>query len=134
MKEITIENKPTIKYETSDGLTFDNQSRAELHEKSMEFAEKVKLLKYIGGAYYCKTQEDFDAIVDMIAYRTPYYSLSKYAYIPSYHYSKSSFKGADWYFFEYKYNNDAADDYWVETLSEKKAEWEEFYKQFEEEK
>lgn len=110
MKEITIENKPTIKYETSDGQTYDRKDRAELHEKAMEFKAKVDLLKYIDGAYYCKTQEDFDAIVDWYAYRNPYYDCYKsYMYKPHYNYSKSSFKGADWYFFEYEYNDNAAD-------------------------
>ena len=131
MKEITIENKTTItKYETSDGKTFNRKDLAEIHEKWLELKEKEKSIKYIGNAYYCKTQEDFDTIVDMKAYGNPYYSFADSSYEPHYNYSKSSFKGEDWYFFEWEYQADAADDYWVETLSEKKAEWEEFYNQF----
>lgn len=131
MKEIIIENKPTIKYETSDGSKFDRKDRAELYEKWLEFKKRVGKLKCKDIAYYCRTQEDFDAVVDYHAYIEPYYSFSENTYKPRYEYSKSSFKGADWYFFEWEYNDNAADDYWVESLSEKKAEWEEFYKQFE---
>ena len=131
MKEITIENKTTVtKYETSDGKTFERKDRAEIHEKYMGFREKVKLLKNIGNAYYCKTQEDFDVIVDWYAHQDPYYDFNNSTYKPRYEYSKSNFEGEDWYFFEWEYQDNAADDYWVETLSQKKAEWEEFYNQF----
>ena len=131
MKEITIENKRTItKYETNDGKTFGRKDLAEIHEKWLELKEKEKLIKHIDNAYYCKTQEDFGTIVDIKAYGNPYYSIADGYYKPCYNYYKTYFKGEDWYFFEWEYQDDAADDYWVETLSQKKAEWEEFYNQF----
>lgn len=130
MKEIIIENKPTTKYETIDGKTFDRKDCAEIHEKYLELNKQAKSIKYIDGAYYCKTQEDFNTIVDMKAYCNPYYSFKDNIYKPHYNYSKTDFKGEDWYFFEWRYQDDAADDYWVETLSQKKTEWENFYNQF----
>ncbi len=118
------------KYKTSDGEIYEEKDRAELHENALKFERKVKDLKCVNGAYYCETQEDFDAIVDWKAYSRPYYDFHSSSYKPRYEYSKKTFKGPDWYFFQWEPQDDNADDYWVETLSEKKAEWEEFYNQF----
>lgn len=132
MEELKVEKTEVVtKFKTSDGEVYDRKDKAELHEQFLVIAEKVKKLKSVGDAYYCATQEDFDSVVDVKAYGDPYYDFYSKSYKPRYEYSKSSFKGADWYFFEWEYQDNAADDYWVETLSEKKAEWDKFYKQFE---
>ena len=131
MEEVKIEETTTVvKFKTSDGVMHDRRDRAELHERALELAEKLRSLKSVADAYYCKSQEEFDAIVDYYAYHNPSYDFYIDKYKPNYNYSKSDFKGPDWYFFHYQYNNDAADDYWVETLNEKKAEWEAFYSRF----
>lgn len=131
MKELKIVNQEVItKFQTSDGEVYDRKDVAELYEQLLVIEEKVNKLKYVNGAYYCKTQEDFDSIVDAKAYGNPYYDFNSNSYKPRYEYSKSSFKGADWYFFKWEYQDNAADYYWIETLSEKKTEWEEFYRQF----
>lgn len=130
MEEVKIEEtKTVVKFKTSDGQVYDRRDRAELHERALELAKKVGELKYIDGAYYCKTQEDFDAVVDCYAYHSPSYDSNANQYKPGYHYSKSDFYGEDWYFF-YHENDDYADEYWVESLSEKKADWDAFYNQF----
>lgn len=45
--------------------------------------------------------------------------------------TEKHFCGTDWYFF-YNECDDYEDRYWVETLTVKKQEWEEYCKQFEE--
>lgn len=133
MREITEEKVTTVKkYETSDGKVFDDETLAELHEKYLVLNEKAKAIPFTCGAYYCKTQEDFDTIVDCHAYEYPLYSWKKSNYIPNSDYDKKGFKGPDWYFFEYEddYDSDYPNKYWVETLSEKKSEWDEFYARY----
>lgn len=131
MEELKVEKTEVItKFKTSDREVFDRKDRAELHEQFLIFAERVDKLKHVGGAYYCETQEEFDAIVDMHAYAYPFWDFCSSTYKPDYCYSKKGYKGSDWYFFKHEYQNDAPDYYWVETLSEMKTEWEEFYSQF----
>ena len=131
MEELKIEKIEVVtQFKTSDGNVYNRKDEAELHEQYITFAEKVKKLKYVYDAYYCETQEDFDSIVDMTAYVAPIYVYGSNTYVPDYCYNKSDFKGPDWYFFEYEHQDNAADDYWVESLSEKKAEWDEFYNRF----
>ena len=135
MEEVIEKKVEEIKkYKTSDGQTYNRKDEAELHEQYLIAKEKVDKLKRVGGAYYCETQEDFDAIVDMMNYRSPiwFYPYGERfgQYKPASHYSKNGFRDSDWYFFNYEYQSDDADRYWVESLSEKKAEWDEFYSQF----
>lgn len=132
MEEVIEKKVEEIKkYKTSDGKIHDRKDRAELHEQYLIAKEKVDKLKRVDGAYYCETQEDFDAIVDKHAYAFPIWDYkTESGYIPNSHYNKKEFNGADWYFFECERRDEDADRYWVESLSEKKAEWDEFYSQF----
>ena len=68
-------------------------------------------------AYYIKNTSDFMTVV-------------KYLNL-CHKFTEKHFCGTDWYFF-YNECDDYEDRYWVETLTVKKQEWEEYCKQFEE--
>ena len=68
-------------------------------------------------AYYIKNISDFTTVV-------------KYLNL-CHKFTEKYFCGTDWYFFYCEYDNNYGDRYWVETLTEKKQEWEEYCKQFE---
>ena len=107
------------------------KKEAEIREKYLELKKKIKELKFINGAYYCRSQADFDLVVDYHAHYNPAYNYNTRQVEPRYEYKKSDYQGPDWYFLRHEFCNEGPDEYWVETLSEKKAEWDEFYEQYE---
>ena len=119
------------KYKTADGAVFNNKTEAEIREKCLEFEKQIKKLKCVDGAYYCGSQADFNLIVDYQAHYSPAYNYYTKQMEPCYEYKNSDYQGPDWYFFCHEFYNDGLDEYWVETLSEKKAKWDEFYEQYE---
>jgi len=85
MEEVKIEEVKVItKYKTSDDKVFKDKREAEIHEQYLLFREKVNGLNYVGGAYYCETQEDFDLLVDMKAYEFPFYNYNSGRTEPNY--------------------------------------------------
>lgn len=113
-------------YKTSDGEIFDCEKDALTHEKWTVLKEKMNKIKSIYSdetnlindkVYYIKNTSDFMTVV-------------KYLNL-CHKFTEKDFCGADWYSFYNEYDNDYGDKYWIETLTEKKQEWEEYCKQFE---
>lgn len=116
-------------YKTLDGKTFDCERDALVHEEMLIITDKVKKIKtkiidednlICSQAYCVKSLDDFMNIIK-------YLDLSR-------RFNKTDYRGRDWYFFYhcdnyYDYESDKG--YWIETLTEKKQEWEEFCRQFE---
>lgn len=112
-------------YKTLDGEIFDCEKDALVHEKWTVLKEKMDKIKSIFSdedilihdrAYYIKNTSDFMTVVE-------YLNLC-------HKFTEKDFRGTDWYFF-YEDDNDYGDRYWVETLTERKQNWEEYCKQFE---
>ena len=122
-KETVTTPVTETKYTTSDGRIFKNEDEAELHEKFIDAEKRVKEMdiKNINNAYFCKTPEEYAAVIEMLAYREIYWSWKTGTYMPGYHY-KGEFAGEDWYFFVHDY----PDTYYVETLTKQKQEFANF--------
>lgn len=112
------------KYTASDGLVFKNEDEAELHEKLLESEKKVKKMdiKNIDNAYFCRTPEEYAAVIEMLAYKEIYWNCHTGTYMPGYHY-EGEFAGEDWYFFVHETEMDYPDTYYVETLTKQKKEF-----------
>lgn len=121
-------------YTTSDGKVFLSKSEAEVHDGLLKWSDTVRNfgVKNTGGAYHCRTEEEFNAVVNMIAYENYAYDYNERKFIQRNYYEKYKFSGDDWYFFFHKTNMDYPDEYWMETLSQKKQEFADWLKQFEE--
>lgn len=113
-------------YKTLDGEIFDCEMDALAHEEWIVLKEKMNKIKSIYSdednliydtVYYIKNTSDFMTVV-------------KYLNL-CHKFTEKDFCGTDWYFFYYEDDNDYGDKYWLETLTEKKQEWEEYCKQFE---
>lgn len=113
-------------YKTLDGEIFDCEMDALAHEEWIVLKEKMNKIKSIYSdeanliydtAYYIKNTSDFMTVV-------------KYLNL-CHKFTEKDFCGTDWYFFYHEDDNDYGDKYWVETLTEKKQEWEEYCKRFE---
>lgn len=121
-------------YTTSDGKVFLSKSEAEVHDGLLKWSDTVRNfgVKNTGGAYHCMTEEEFNAVVNMIAYENYAYNYNERKFTPINYYEKYKFSGDDWYFFFHETNMDYPDEYWMETLSQKKQEFADWLKQFEE--
>ena len=121
-------------YTTSDGKVFLRKSEADVHDGLLQWSDAVRNfgVKNTGGAYHCRTEEEFNAVVNMIAYETYAYDCNERKFVPQNYYENYKFSGDDWYFFFHKSNMDYPDEYWMETLSQKKQEFADWLKQFEE--
>lgn len=117
--------KKTV-YKTLDGEIFDCEMDALAHEEWIVLKEKMNKIKSIYSdednliydtVYYIKNTSDFMTVV-------------KYLNL-CHKFTEKDFCGTDWYFFYHEDYNDDGDKYWLETLTEKKQEWEEYCKQFE---
>lgn len=113
-------------YKTLDGEIFDCEMDALAHEEWIVLKEKMNKIKSIYSdeanliydtVYYIKNTSDFMTVV-------------KYLNL-CHKFTEKDFCGTDWYFFYHEDDNDYGDKYWVETLTEKKQEWEEYCKRFE---
>lgn len=119
-----IEERVTV-YTCEDGKEFGSRDEAECHEKMLELEKESKRIPQNSEGFYCRTEEDFRKVLDLIAYRNTgftYLPESGYRYRPVYCFKNESFRGPDWYFFCCQENQDSADDYWVETLTSRKKE------------
>lgn len=130
-----VEKKETIvtKYVTSDECEFFSKSQAKVHEDYLRWKKEVERLgiPHIENAYYCKTETEYKSVVAMLACRYGHYDIREKIYKPVNHYEDGRFTGEDWYFFEYKAKQNYPSDYWLETLTQKKKEFEEWLQQFE---
>ena len=121
IEEIKIIKEPEIAYyKTSDGDIFKRKENAEFHEKTLQLNEKMRRLKSYKCAYYCKAQEDFDLLLDWLAYN--YCDFKDGLLNPCYLYNKTEFRGVDWYFIDpYKYEQykDEEIKLKIQTLSDK---------------
>lgn len=126
----------TILYETPDGKRFPNRQGAEKYMRytalNKEINSRIKNVSlneeyYLedeynlinNKAYYIENIDDFKVIVE-------------YLFLTD-RFTETDYRGKDWYFFYSDYNDyyDNEDKkYWIETLTEKKQKWEEYYKQF----
>ena len=124
IEEIKIIKEPEVLYKTSDGEMFRLKENAEFHEKTMQLNEKMRRLKSYKCAYYCKTQEDFDLLLDWLAYNCC--DLKDGLLNPCYLYAKSEFRGTDWYFIDpytYERYKDKEIKLKIQTLTDKKEEF-----------
>ena len=77
--------KQTV-YITSDRKRFRDRSEADVHEKY--------------GAYYCKTEKQFNTVLLMLMYQKGFYNWKKQKWTPME--SDCSFEAKGWYRFEAK--------------------------------
>lgn len=128
----TIENTRT-KYVTSDGKEFLNKGEAEVHDGYLKWTAEIKRrnIKRVENAYFCKTKEDLEAVVMMLAYRAGAFNWKERKYTLFNHYENYQFSGEDWYFFEHEEFMDYPDSYTIETLTQKKKEFADWVKSFE---
>lgn len=126
-KETVTTSVTETKYTASDGHIFKNEDEAELHEKLINAEKRVKGLdiKNINNAYFCRTPEEYTAVLEMLAYREVYWNWKTGTYMPGYNY-KEEFAGEDWYFFVHETETDYPDTYYVETLTKQKKEFADF--------
>lgn len=126
--------KKRIKYVTSDDREFLDKSEAEVHEGYLRWQQEIdrKNIPCINNAYYCKTKEEFDIVIIMLSYKHGAYNWREKRCTPFNHYKDSKFFGADWYFFEHETNRDYPDSYHIETLTQRKKEYEEWLRPYEE--
>lgn len=129
-KIVEVTEKQKV-YIASDGEEFSYRYAAECHDKKIYYNNLIKDVPVMEEAYYCKTQEDFDNVIEYEAYLAASYSWTNKQLEPSYHYDKKAFAGEDWYFFHHEENENYADDYYIETMSQKLAEHEEWLAMFE---
>ena len=129
-----VEEVPYIQYTTSDGKVFDRPDKAEIHEELIGLEQKFKDfgIKTVDEAYFCKTEEELKTVVNLLAYREANFRWPSGKFEPYFRYQNVEFSGPDWYFFLHETNMDYPDEYWVETLSQKKQEFADWLKQFEE--
>lgn len=132
-KKVKVEEVTSIQYTTSDGKVFDRPDRAEIHEELIGLEQKFKDLgvKTVEDAYFCRTEEEFKTVVNLLAYREANFRWPSGNFEPYFRYQNAEFSGPDWYFFLHETNMDYPDEYWVETLSQKKKKFNNWVKEFE---
>lgn len=80
-------------YTTSDGKVFLSKSEAEVHDGLLKWSDTVRNfgVKNTGGAYHCRTEEEFNAVVNMIAYENYAYNYNERKFIPINYYENTNF-------------------------------------------
>lgn len=131
-KEVVKEVNPKEYFYSSDGEKFDREDKANLHEGFLEYERKIEELNIpnIENAYFCKTEEEFRIVKERFSHLYGGFVYNR-GYIPIDHYEGAKFAGPDWYFFEYEYECNYPDEYWVETMTQKEKEFMDWKRQFE---
>lgn len=130
--KIQCEEMTTNQYRTSDNKVFMRKDEAESHETYLEWKEEVAKfgIKHMEDAYFCKTEEELDAVEYMLAYKNSSFRYPEQKFMPNFQYGNVVFTGPDWYFFHHETNMNYPDEYWVETMSQKKKEFNDWVKKF----
>lgn len=89
-------------------------------------------VKCIDGGYYCKNEQALAAVVIMMSYKTGRYDWKQKKFVKYDNYQNYRFSGPDWYFFEHDAGKPYPYGYSVKSLTQKKQEFAEWLKKYEE--
>lgn len=121
-------------YVTEDGKRFYQESEAFLHDEYLKWQLTARKMgvRCVDGGYYCKDEQSLAAVVIMMSYKTGRYDWKQKKFVKFDNYQNYRFSGPDWYFFEHDAGKPYPYGYSVKSMTQKKQEFAEWLKKYEE--